>query len=33
MASKVANHANLTKTAGELIAQWNQAHPNDPVTD
>ena len=32
-ASKVQNHANLTKTTAELVAQWNLAHPTDLVAD
>jgi len=32
-ASKVSNHANLTKSSDELVAEWNEAHPDDPVTD
>lgn len=32
-ASKVNNHANLTKTSDELVVEWNEAHPDDPVTD
>ena len=32
-AGKVRNHANLTKTAEELVAQWNAEHPDDPVED
>ncbi len=32
-AAKVNNHANLTKNSDELVAEWNEAHPDDPVTD
>jgi hypothetical protein len=32
-AGKIANHVNLTKSADELIAQWNEDHPDDPVED
>jgi len=32
-ADKVANHANLSKTPDELVADWNTAHPSDPVED
>ena len=32
-ADKVANHANLTKSVEELVAQWNKDHPKDAVTD
>jgi hypothetical protein len=30
-AAKVHNHANLTSSGDELVAQWNRAHPEDPV--
>jgi hypothetical protein len=32
-ATKVANHANLTKSADQLVDDWNLAHPDDPVAD
>ncbi|MGC1374818.1 MAG: hypothetical protein WA821_01260 [Anaerolineales bacterium] len=32
-ADKIANHANLTKSVEELVAQWNKDHPDDVVTD
>ena len=32
-ADKVANRANMTKSTDELLAQWNEEHPDDPVTD
>lgn len=32
-AKKMANHANLTKSADQLVDDWNLAHPDDPVTD
>ncbi|MDY7041407.1 MAG: hypothetical protein SVX38_11140 [Chloroflexota bacterium] len=32
-ADKVANRANMTKSADELVAQWDEEHPDDPVTD
>lgn len=32
-AAKVLNHANLSKSADELVAQWDAAHPGDPVED
>jgi hypothetical protein len=32
-ATKIANHANLGKSAEQLIEEWNLAHPDDPVTD
>lgn len=32
-AAKVMNHANLHKSATELVAQWNEQHPNDFVED
>lgn len=32
-AAKVNNHANLTKNSDELVAEWDEAHPDDPVTD
>ena len=30
---KVKNHANMTKTSAELVAQWNEEHPDDPVEE
>ncbi len=30
-AAVVHNHANLTRGADELVAQWNREHPDDPV--
>ncbi len=32
-ADKVSSHANLTKSADELVAEWNVAHPDNPVED
>jgi len=32
-AGKVSNHANLTKTTDQLIAAWNEEHPDDLVED
>ena len=32
-ADKVANHANLSKTAEELVELWNRLHPTDTVED
>ncbi len=32
-ADRVANHANLTKDSGELVALWNTKHPDDPVVE
>lgn len=32
-AAKVVNHENLAKTSDELVEQWNEAHPDDPVVD
>jgi hypothetical protein len=32
-AAKVLNHANLSKSSDEIVAQWDQEHPDDPVTD
>ena len=32
-AAKVSNHANMTKTSEELIAQWNKEHPDDLVVE
>jgi hypothetical protein len=32
-ADKVQNHANLTKTTEELVAQWNEEHPDDLVEE
>ncbi len=32
-ASKVINHANLTKGVIELLALWAELHPDDPVID
>jgi len=32
-ASEVTNHANMTKTTDELLAQWDVEHPNDLVED
>ena len=30
---RVANAHNLGKTGDELVAQWNELHPNDPVEE
>ena len=30
-ADKVYNHENLGKTSDELVLQWNEEHPEDPV--
>lgn len=32
-AGKIANAHNLGKTGDELVAQWNELHPNDPVEE
>ncbi len=32
-ANKVANHRNMSKTTGQLIKDWNAAHPDDPVVE
>jgi hypothetical protein len=32
-AVKVKNHANLSKSGDELVADWNAANPGDPVVD
>jgi len=32
-AGKVSNYANMTKSTKELVALWNQAHPDDPVEE
>jgi hypothetical protein len=32
-ASKVANHANMSKSSAQLIQDWNAAHPDDPVEE
>ena len=32
-ASKVTNHANISKTSDELVGQWDIEHPDDPVED
>jgi hypothetical protein len=32
-AAKVANHTNLSKTSDDLVAQWNEEHPDDTVID
>jgi hypothetical protein len=32
-AGKVSNHANLSKGTGELVALWDQEHPQDQVED
>jgi len=29
--AKILNKANIGKSADELVAQWNQEHPDDPV--
>jgi hypothetical protein len=29
--AKILNKANIGKSAEELVAQWNQEHPDDPV--
>lgn len=31
--AKILNKANIGKTAAELVAQWNEEHPDDPVQD
>jgi hypothetical protein len=31
MAGKVSNHEHLSKTSEQLIAFWNEHHPDDPV--
>ncbi len=28
---RLRNRQNIGKTSGELVAQWNQDHPDDPV--
>ena len=30
---KVTNHANMSKTSDELVAQWNAEHPGDLVEE
>ena len=30
-AGKVSNHEHLTKTSEQIIAFWNEQHPDDPV--
>ncbi len=30
---KIINRRNIGKTADELVAQWNEDHPEDPVPD
>ncbi len=30
---QLANSKNIGKSADELAAQWNELHPDDPVTD
>jgi hypothetical protein len=32
-ANKVINHANMRKTSEELVAMWNEEHPDDLVED
>jgi hypothetical protein len=32
-AAKVTNYANISKTTEELLADWDAAHPSDPVED
>ena len=32
-AAKVTNYANMSKTTEELLADWDAAHPSDPVED
>jgi hypothetical protein len=32
-AAKVTNHDNLNSTSDELVLQWNEAHPDDPVVE
>lgn len=32
-ADKVTNHANLSKTSEELVALWNEEHPDDLVEE
>jgi hypothetical protein len=28
---EIANRENVGKTVDDLVAMWNQAHPDDPV--
>ena len=30
---EIVNRQNIGKTADELIAMWNEAHPDDPVVE
>ncbi len=32
-ADKVINHQNMHKTVAQLIQDWNDAHPDDPVIE
>jgi hypothetical protein len=32
-AARIANRRHAGKTADELVALWNEEHPDDPVTD
>jgi len=32
-AAKVKNHANLSKSSDDLVADWDAANPGDPVED
>jgi hypothetical protein len=29
---RILNHHNIGKTGDELVAKWNEEHPDDPVT-
>lgn len=31
--AKILNKANIGKSADELVAQWNEEHPDDPVQE
>lgn len=31
--AKILNKSNIGRSADELVAQWNQAHPDDPVEE
>lgn len=31
-AARVSNHENLSKSTDDLVALWNEKHPEDPVT-
>lgn len=32
-AARVKNHANLSKSSDDLVADWDAANPGDPVED